>query len=308
MKFITPVSMKVTLAQFETDLLQPLLILGYKKGDCHYSEDRCILATNITYEHDRFSLLYPAYASERDRFFIKEYNPQLFLALAAMTDELNGIAGEWWKHTTSYTSQFDDGCLYKQVTKSILEIHAFGEHLSAWSNNNHKYFVKATKEEIIQHFIIKQQTVSTEKQKTIKLGDLRRLWPLSDCGQWKSIIESYLKTLIYQPDTYEVLIKQEHIDLLIKEGSITQKAAVEAAGVKLSLLDKNAFIAEFAVDAIKDVSKKLFDNDTTLQIATTAAPRDRSDLKGRALYVDNAYKVNIYHTLAGGTTIEITRK
>lgn len=96
--FITPVTMKVTLEQYEQDLEGPLKEMGYEWG------------TNNTPKKDfegGYPYLFNFYVAEgflggleyqRD-YTIETYNPQLFLALAAQTNDERGIDEEYFINT-----------------------------------------------------------------------------------------------------------------------------------------------------------------------------------------------------------------
>lgn len=94
----------------------------------------------------------------------EEYNPELFLAIAAMSSAKNGIRGEYWKYTGASENLFTLNKLYKS-TSSIDNLGAFisdeGD-LNGYFRKNHECFVKATLEEIIDHF-----KVNTFKPKEI---------------------------------------------------------------------------------------------------------------------------------------------
>ena len=156
-KFIQPVSMRVTEEQYERDLREPLLAMGYTEIVISDFDLSPILTNNYdnnmgeVSNTDEFSL------KEHNRHFIPKYNPEYFLAVAAMTNEEFGIIGEWWKCVEDDTYHFTNGILYKCVEKynnilptyrcNVLTKQGYIE--SAW---HFRYFTKATLQDIINHF------------------------------------------------------------------------------------------------------------------------------------------------------------
>ena len=130
MKFTQPVSMQCSQEQFDADLKKPLKNLGYKISTTNYGydQDEILLVTKFMGESDFISSSTLLSKNDHNRYFIDHYNPQLFLALASMTDEHNGIAGEWY---VGDNEEFE-------VRKNIGIIK--------------DYWKKATKEELITHF------------------------------------------------------------------------------------------------------------------------------------------------------------
>ena len=84
------VSMKCTQEQFESDLKQPLIELGYKIKIDNYT----ILTNNPEGCLGIISTVHHTMKKCYNRHYIKKYNPELFLAICAMTDVPNGIVGE----------------------------------------------------------------------------------------------------------------------------------------------------------------------------------------------------------------------
>lgn len=87
--------MECTQEQYEKDLKQPLLDLGYKDVMNPKSEHLHIIAANVNpYYINGFTNTYGKYAKIKT-CFIDHYNPQLFLALSAMTEGEEWIIGEY---------------------------------------------------------------------------------------------------------------------------------------------------------------------------------------------------------------------
>lgn len=83
-QFTCPVSMAVTEEQFNNDLRQHLIDLGYEIKDLDGFNINNVLVTNFIGIGNLVSNLN---SIPRFRHFIETYNPQLFLALASLTTE-----------------------------------------------------------------------------------------------------------------------------------------------------------------------------------------------------------------------------
>jgi hypothetical protein len=145
MKFTQPVSMQCSQEQFERDLKEPLEKLGYKKfGNC---TDEDFLITNFGESPYRLTFTVSVCIHDFSRHFIDHYNPQLFISLASMSDEPNGIVGEWFINNGSqfYQKKSNEG----QVIP---------------------HFWKATKEELIAYFTKtpEKEGIKSEESKTIE--------------------------------------------------------------------------------------------------------------------------------------------
>ena len=112
-KFIQPVSMRVTKEQYERDLREPLLEMGYKECFITSFSYTPILVNNYGNNNGMLSNTNEEAAKIDNRHFIPEYNPEYFLAVAAMTSEELGIVGEWWKRIENSSKQFTLNKLYK---------------------------------------------------------------------------------------------------------------------------------------------------------------------------------------------------
>lgn len=162
MKFTQPVSMQCSQEQFERDLKEPLEKLGYKQKSPLILDGEDYLTTNYAYNNDYFTFLKHNFIKDNGRHFINHYNPQLFIALASMSNEPNGIVGEWFR-----SAMYCDSLLKMKRDNSQ----------SFKSSNGWR---KPTKEELIAHFTkkeCKEQESTMEKFNilsdiNIKLNDL----------------------------------------------------------------------------------------------------------------------------------------
>lgn len=158
MKFTQPVSMKCSQEQYERDLKEPLLAMGYDEYSVTTFDFYPIIVTNHGGNNKRFSNLLYDRINEYNRYFVDTYNPSLFLALAGMTDSEDGNIGEWW-HCTDGGALFTDKSLYKQMNLNVLRPKAFlndDDNLDGWGTSNKHRFRKATQEEIINQFSNKE--------------------------------------------------------------------------------------------------------------------------------------------------------
>lgn len=151
MRFTQPVSMKVNQDQF-IYLAKELEKRGYKLTNYTDLEDADYIATNLRGLNDQFSNFMHIDRNDRNRYCIDHYNPELFLALASMTDEKYGISGEYIIYIGGDEGILGKEKLYK-LLKPLNEEDCFIDD-SGQLNNYFTPFIfenvrKATKEEII---------------------------------------------------------------------------------------------------------------------------------------------------------------
>lgn len=162
-KFTQPVSMACTVDQYEKDLKPKLLAMGYEEGDMYRGNGYYnILCTNWSVNHYQLGVGVGSIKTDRNRHFIDHYNPELFLALASMTDAEFGGDGEWWVFIGSSLS-FIKGELYSAI-RSLDEDFSFIDEdgfENGFNPQNLNFFRKATKQELINHFT-KQETMNIQ--------------------------------------------------------------------------------------------------------------------------------------------------
>lgn len=164
-KFIQPVSMVITKERFRENLKlkSELKKLGYNISDCDDSM-LSVLVTNFALKHNSCATL-PVSANNRwDRYFIDHYNPELFLALAAMTEGDIPIVGEYMISLKTFSGEndilnFKKGELVKVLSMGEDYKYGKGDFTKEYDRN---YFRKATKEEIINWFTIKKEMETKE--------------------------------------------------------------------------------------------------------------------------------------------------
>lgn len=177
-KFVQPVSMQVNQEQF--DYLKPKLeAMGYKgisitrlHGDCIY------IATNYI-DQWTFSNVVGNVKNGYNRHFIDHYNPELFLAIAAMTDAEYGIKGENWVCISSPIDTFTENKVYK-ANKPINNYGAFinnnGSIDGFGEYGNFKKFKKATVPELISHYTKTKTDMSTTRNVAFTLEQAKALY------------------------------------------------------------------------------------------------------------------------------------
>ncbi len=138
--FKTPVSMQVTKEQYKADLEKPLLAMGYYwndkniDADCQYGYN--FLQTNYNNGADTLGMYFE---DKEDYHIIEEYNPELFLAIAGMTEGDEWIVGEWLYY---YDEELFFECKFLKGCSASL----------GYARPGSDYYRKATLEELTKHF------------------------------------------------------------------------------------------------------------------------------------------------------------
>jgi hypothetical protein len=146
--------MKVSALQYEVDLKQQLLDLGYKlRGSELFTDiDNNYICTNAGTTHKEFSILSDSFKNYANRIYINYYNPELFLAIAAMTKGREWIVGEYLAYkqelfkVKSITSNINDrsqgltnlncGSYRKPELEEIIEKLSYEERVGIHVNND----------------------------------------------------------------------------------------------------------------------------------------------------------------------------
>ena len=149
-QFTTPIAMKCTEEQFN-GIKDKLVEMGYIFYGITFGEKYRYLSSNFAKDKRCITDLAigSKYFKECSPIIFESFNPDLFLALAAMTDKEDGINGEWWMHPLDFKL-----CTF--------ESYDIGQHAPV--------FRKATAQEIIEHFE-KKEFVLPERW-CVKVGDL----------------------------------------------------------------------------------------------------------------------------------------
>lgn len=143
MKFTTPVSMQCTQEQFK-ELEKELYNLGYKLSRNTYTGRAAnLVVSNFGGENGYYGRAASDTAEAHGRYYIDHYNPELFLALAAMSDHPMGLEDEY----------------YIDIEYGL---HIQKKYIVA-TLPKHTPMRKATKEELIAHFTKKQRYALNSK-------------------------------------------------------------------------------------------------------------------------------------------------
>lgn len=146
-KFITPVAMKVTQDEYERDLKEPLKILGYTSNDnVSINNHFEYLVTNFGQYHNYLD----TWSNSGDRYFIKDYNPELFLALSAMQSNDMPIKGEYIRSLNSWY----EGVIPKEGIHKVTSINNDGFSIDGREDDIRQqtslgYVCKATKKKLL---------------------------------------------------------------------------------------------------------------------------------------------------------------
>jgi ribosomal protein S6 len=156
----------VTQEQYEKDLREPLLAMGYKEALITSFSNAPILVNNYGNNNGRLSNTCEQAAKIENRHFIPEYNSEYFLAVAAMTNEELGIVGEWWKFKSQTYNEFTKNKIYKCIGFDIndtapLYTNNYGIHNGFLRWAHLEIFTKATLSDLIAHFEPKINTNNT---------------------------------------------------------------------------------------------------------------------------------------------------
>ena len=146
-KFKTSVAMKVTEEQYKKDLKQPLYELGYICENTNFFKEY-LTNTCSTDHNDGLYGYWSEDISLTKEYYIDTYNPELFLALSAMTEDDDWIIGEYLVYYQTIS---------KESTFKIFKCQSLdrANYLAGFADleNKNKYiYRKATKEELIEHF------------------------------------------------------------------------------------------------------------------------------------------------------------
>ena len=130
--FTQRISMDCTQEQYEKHLKDELLKMGYREIGLVWGFDKNIIVNNWAGYMGLLTSLTPSLKDYKGRLYLGSFNPELFLALAAMTDNPNILGyGEYMTNEK-----------YK-----ILRINEWNEHSFVLFGCH-----KSTKEEIMERF------------------------------------------------------------------------------------------------------------------------------------------------------------
>lgn len=149
-KFIQPVSMKVSPDDDIKHLLRGLEYMGYVGPITDNFASHPFLVNNFAGNIGRINNVTVHADSRHERIVLTEFNPDLFLALAAMSEGIEFYPGEWVVSTHKWASGITDGTM--TMVEKTHEGSFNCDHGLVYS----AHFRKATAEEIINHFTEKK--------------------------------------------------------------------------------------------------------------------------------------------------------
>jgi hypothetical protein len=182
------IAMIATEEQYNDDLKPSLIQMGKQDNTWGDWKDDNYLTSRF----DENIGNYCKFIIKDDSLILEDYNPELFLALAAMTTKEDGNIGEWWKFRGDGVycgDSFTYGELYKQIKLTVDTPGAFednngsGNGFYTTNSSNQECFVKATQEEIIEKFKNKKEIKM--KSRFITPQNATRIIEIA-CSSWKA--------------------------------------------------------------------------------------------------------------------------
>ena len=179
-KFKTPVSMPCTMEQFNRDLKEKMEEMGYEEWIHGLPYDEKIHSYIMTASLGKNKLYHfdGAFSAKNDRIHLPTYNPDIFLAIAAMTEGDMPIVGEW---VIAVIGENKYLARTAEIVKGDLKSDAwflYGKSDIISRSKDRGSFIrverKATVEEIIAHFDGVEQAKPIEYE--FKFGERVLCW------------------------------------------------------------------------------------------------------------------------------------
>lgn len=162
-------------------------------------------------------------------------------------------------------------------------------------------YVELTEEQFKSHFSNLIMEISTTQ--TISKINLKEIHDVA-CPSWQNKFQSKAKKNPFSPD---VKYTNQEVTEMFLSAQSSQIPILEKF-FKRVIEDKNAFVKDFNdTEALKEISKKLFEDPYLLQIAESSIPSSRIELKRRSFVISNNYTVET-GTYNGKTWISIYKK
>ena len=199
-QFTTPIAMKCTEEQFNV-IKDRVFEMGYKEVSMSRWNVDSYLVNNVGNTIGYLSNLSSSSAIGNGRMIFEAFNPDLFLALAAMTDKEDGIKGEWWKAKASVEFHVQQGGEVCGLTRA--------------------FFRKATAQEIIEHFERKEKKEADRIFKLVldfqsslfnKINEDKTIIPIPPSKQ-ATLFDDRVEITDWNPkDNDEVLVVSINVD------------------------------------------------------------------------------------------------
>lgn len=168
--FTQKISMSCTEEQYTKYLKDELLKMGYIESCLAYSLKASYITNNFRGQLGTITNLIQNDVKNYGRTYLDSFNPELFLALASMTNNPEGNYGEYWVfQDEACWPMWINGKLYKQMG-NLNDGEAFIDDTGCPNGmhpDNFDYFRKATAEEIMEHFKPKEEELIPEKENII---------------------------------------------------------------------------------------------------------------------------------------------
>lgn len=152
-------------------ITEELTKLGYTQANNNF-ENKNYVSVDKTLK--RFSFLKHKYNE-----FLIDNNIELLIAIVNMSEDPNGVPGEYWKYIgEENATSYKQGNLYKAIkpinkTLAIIDEKGKPDGFNSFSNNhNIKLFQKATFEEILKYFSNRVITSEMMAEKLKKIQEL----------------------------------------------------------------------------------------------------------------------------------------
>ena len=191
--FTTALAMRCNAEQFES-VIKEFIDYGYNIGYPFNFQESTHIVNNFNNDIGWVGDVESDRANKNNRIVIETFNRDLCLALATMTDKLDGIVGEWWIYVGESYENFTFNKIYRQQKNTISQWGAFIDNVgdkNGFGPYNKQWFRKATADELIKYFGEEKPFVLPEK------------WhcPYENREQFEVMKNYFKKTWIYlEPD------------------------------------------------------------------------------------------------------------
>ncbi len=303
------VAMDCTESQFIQFLKEPLEKLGVRiKGEF------CSEVKSVIYYGGSLNHILP-YVDEAEYKIaydtINTFNPELFLALVAMTEGEDWDVGEWL-----YYKEFDGDGINLFKVRSLDGASSF---LGRARNKHKDLYRKATVQELFDH-LEQQKPIEKkfnkpkeEKMKEFKITreQLEKIYNVA-CSAWKRKIKELAED-IFSTFSNEGVLTEGKVKEMFDASNSEQKEVLISV-FKDYCVDNNAFIKKMDTYALNNFSEEAFGKSHVIQINKHGGDfLCRPELRGKSFYVDSDFEVIVhkqplYDGEKGCSIIEIVKR